>query len=266
MTQATSSPDPLEAQVRAGPLPRHVGIIMDGNGRWAEDLGRPRLEGHREGSVSVREVTRAARSLGVGALTLYAFSAQNWERPTDEVAGLMDLLCEYLESERSEILGNGIRLRAVGELDRLPRYVRQPLDALMQESAGLGGMTLTLALSYGGQEELVHAARTLAIRAAAGELDPARLTAQELEGVLWTAGLPPLDLVIRTSGEQRLSNFLLWQSAYAELVFTPLRWPAFRRDAFLRALAEFQGRERRYGLTAAQLTSTPEPTPRPRGV
>lgn len=247
MTQAPSSPDPLEAQVRAGPLPRHVGIIMDGNGRWAEDLGRPRLEGHREGSVSVREVTRAARSLGVGALTLYAFSAQNWERPTDEVAGLMDLLCEYLESERSEILGNGIRLRAVGELDRLPRYVRQPLDALMRESAGLAGMTLTLALSYGGQEELVHAARTLAIRAAAGELDPSRLTAQELEGVLWTAGLPPLDLVIRTSGEQRLSNFLLWQSAYAELVFQDVLWPDVDRCTLWAAIEEYARRDRRFG-------------------
>jgi len=257
MIQAPVPPDPLEAQVRAGALPRHVGIIMDGNGRWAEEQGLSRLEGHREGSHSVREITRTARRLGLDALTLFTFSSQNWDRPTEEVAGLMDLLREYLLNERTEILDNAIRLRAVGELDRLPRYVREPLDALVRDSAANSGMELTLAISYGGREELLHAARRLAADVASGVLDPARLSAAELEGALWTAGLPEVDLVIRTSGEQRLSNFLLWQSAYAELVFTPLRWPAFRTHAFLECVAEFQLRERRYGLTSAQVRDTP---------
>ena len=161
MTAPAVERDPLEMQVRERPLPAHVGIIMDGNGRWAEERGLPRLEGHREGSKSVREVTRTARRIGVQALTLYAFSAQNWSRPVDEVAGLMDLLREYLESERQEILENGIRLEAVGELDRLPRFVRAPLEAVREESARNRGMVLTLALSYGGQEEIAAAADAL---------------------------------------------------------------------------------------------------------
>ncbi|HZH02493.1 MAG TPA: polyprenyl diphosphate synthase, partial [Myxococcaceae bacterium] len=245
--------DALETQIRQGPLPRHVGVIMDGNGRWAERRGKPRVEGHREGSRSVREVTRAARRVGLEAITLYAFSAQNWGRPAEEVAALMALLREYLESEREEILDNGIRLNAIGDLDSLPRYVRQPLDALRADSAENGEMVLTLALSYGGREELVRAAARLVGRAARGELSEAGVTEAELESALWTHGLPPLDLVIRTSGEQRISNFLLWQAAYAELIFVETHWPEFRREAFLDCLARYQNRERRFGLTAAQL-------------
>jgi undecaprenyl diphosphate synthase len=250
---AISAAAALEHEVKARPLPRHVGIIMDGNGRWAELRGKPRLEGHREGSVSVREVTRTARRVGVQALTLYAFSAQNWARPADEVAGLMDLLREYLLSERAEILDNGIRLNAIGDVDRLPRYVREPQERLREDSAANTGMVLTLALSYGGREELLSAARKLAQDVASGALDPARLQEKDLEARLWTADLPQLDLVIRTSGEHRISNFLLWQMAYAELSFCDILWPEFRTEAFLQCLAQYQQRERRFGLTSAQV-------------
>jgi undecaprenyl diphosphate synthase len=230
-----------------------VGIIMDGNGRWAEMRGLPRVEGHREGSASVREVTRCARRVGVQALTLYAFSSQNWARPAEEVAALMDLLREYLESERAEILENGIRLNAIGEVEKLPRFVKEPLDRLRADSANNTGMVLTLALSYGGREELVQAARRVAEAASKGELTPAHLDTQAFESYLWTNGLPPLDLVVRTSGEQRISNFLLWQLAYAELCFSDVLWPDFRTEAFLRCLAQYQARERRFGLTSAQV-------------
>lgn len=242
----------LKAEVMAGKVPRHVGIIMDGNGRWAEARGLPRLEGHREGANAVRAVTRTARQIGVQALTLYAFSSQNWARPADEVAGLMALLRDYLIGERDEIMGNGIRLSAIGEIDRLPKFVREPLDSLMEESAGNTGMVLSLALSYGGREELLRAARRLMAEAQAG-LAPDALDEAQLERHLFTAGLPELDLVIRTSGEQRISNFLLWQCAYAELIFTETAWPDFREEAFLRAMLDFQTRERRFGLTGAQL-------------
>ena len=248
-----SSVSTLEQQVKERPVPRHVGIIMDGNGRWAELRGQPRLEGHREGSNSVRAVTRTARRVGVQALTLYAFSSQNWARPAEEVAGLMELLRDYLLRERDEIMENGIRLNAIGEVDRLPRYVREPLEALRAESAGHTGMVLTLALSYGGREELVHAARALAAAAKAGTVDPARLGEKDLEAQLWTQGLPPVDLIVRTSGEFRLSNFLLWQMAYAELVFSEQLWPDFRDGDFLQCLSQYQQRERRFGLTSAQV-------------
>ncbi|QDE94044.1 di-trans,poly-cis-decaprenylcistransferase [Myxococcus xanthus] len=243
----------LEQAVKARPMPRHVGIIMDGNGRWAESRGLPRLEGHREATSSVREVTRTARRLGIQALTLYAFSSQNWARPAEEVAGLMDLLREYLERERSEILDNGIRLNAIGDVDRLPRYVRDPLDRLRADSAHNTGMVLSLALSYGGREEILHAARRLAEAVARGELAAGRLEESDFEQFLWTQGLPPLDLMVRTSGELRVSNFLLWQMAYAEMCFTDALWPDFRTDEFLRCVSQYQQRERRFGLTSAQV-------------
>ncbi|GEL69793.1 isoprenyl transferase [Myxococcus virescens] len=243
----------LEQAVKARPMPRHVGIIMDGNGRWAESRGLPRLEGHREATSSVREVTRTARRLGIQALTLYAFSSQNWARPAEEVAGLMDLLREYLERERSEILDNGIRLNAIGDVDRLPRYVRDPLDRLRADSAHNTGMVLSLALSYGGREEILHAARRLAEAVERGELAAGRLEESDFEQFLWTQGLPPLDLMVRTSGELRVSNFLLWQMAYAEMCFTDALWPDFRTDEFLRCVSQYQQRERRFGLTSAQV-------------
>jgi undecaprenyl diphosphate synthase len=245
--------EPLRAAVLARPLPRHVGVIMDGNGRWAETLGLPRLEGHRKGSDAVRTTTRAARKLGLEALTLYAFSAQNWSRPPHEVEGLMDLLRDYLQSERAEILDNGIRLNAIGQLDKLPARVREPLEELRERSAKNGGMVLTLALSYGGREEIVQAARRLAEDALRGAIAPEQIDAQSFEERLWTHGLPPLELVVRTSGEVRVSNFLLWQLAYAELHLTQALWPDFGERELLLALDDFQCRERRFGLTSTQL-------------
>jgi undecaprenyl diphosphate synthase len=196
-------------------------------------------------------VTRAARRLGIEALTLYAFSMQNWSRPADEVEALMTLLVEFLEKEQPELLGNGIRLNAIGELARLPPAVRQRLEAVMAATSGGGGMTLTLALSYGGREELVHAAALAA--ASGGPVDAAAI-----EAGLWTRGLPELDLLIRTSGERRISNFLLWQAAYAELYFTDLHWPAFDERELWRAVADFQARERRFGLTGDQVAARGE--------
>jgi undecaprenyl diphosphate synthase len=241
----------LEARVKSRPLPRHVAIIMDGNGRWAEARGLPRVAGHREGSEAVRAVTRAARRVGVEALTLYAFSAENWARPDDEVGALMQLLADFLDSERAEMMANGIRLNAIGELERLPSFVRERLAAARAETAANRGMTLTLALSYGSRQEMVHAARAAA--AAKG----AALEAEDLEAALWTAGLPELDLLVRTSGERRISNFLLWQCAYAELVFSDVLWPDFRDAELFAAIADYQGRERRFGLTGAQLAGRP---------
>jgi undecaprenyl diphosphate synthase len=239
----------LKAEVAQRPLPRHVGIIMDGNGRWAAQRGLPRLEGHRKGSDSVREVTRAARRLNLPALTLYAFSAQNWSRPPDEVSGLMDLLRDYLLRERPEIMDNGIRLHAIGALDQLPPRVREPLEELRRDSANNNDMILTLALSYGGREEIIEMVR----RIAAEKLAPEEIDATAIEKRLWTAGLPPLELVVRTSGEVRVSNFLLWQLAYAEIHLTETLWPDFGELDLLLALEDFQHRERRFGKTSAQV-------------
>jgi undecaprenyl diphosphate synthase len=239
-------------------LPRHVGIIMDGNGRWAEAQGRPRLDGHRAGADSVRDITRASRQLGIEALTLYAFSSQNWARPAAEVAGLMQLLHDYLIDERAEILDNAIRLEAIGDVERLPPLVREPLDELRAASAANRGMTLTLALSYGGRESIARAVRDAVRDAIAGALRAEDVDVARFQGYLPTAGLPPLDLLIRTSGEQRISNFMLWELAYAELVFADVLWPEFRREHLHRCLEEYAARERRYGLTSAQLASDVE--------
>jgi undecaprenyl diphosphate synthase len=236
-------------------LPRHVAIIMDGNGRWAQSRSLPRVEGHRRGAKSVKEVVRAARELGLPALTLYAFSYQNWKRPADEVATLMQLLRDYVIDERPEILENGIRLVAIGDVDRLPEFVRGPLDDLIRDSAHNRAMTLCLALSYGGRESLVAAARTLCERVRRGELLPSDVTEERITETLQTNGLPQLDLLVRTSGEERLSNFLLWESAYAELYFTDTFWPDFGRDELVRALESYRGRERRFGLTREQIRS-----------
>jgi undecaprenyl diphosphate synthase len=234
-------------------LPRHIGIIMDGNGRWAEQRGLPRLEGHRVGADSVRDITRASRQLGVEALTLYAFSSQNWARPAAEVAGLMELLRDFLVSERAEIMDNGVRLEAIGDVDRLPPHVTGPLDELRAASAANQGMILTLALSYGGRESIARAMRAMAEDVATGRLQPTQVDVERVSGYLPTHRLPPLDLLIRTSGEQRVSNFLLWEIAYAELIFTEIPWPEFRREHLYRCLEQFGGRERRFGLTSDQL-------------
>jgi undecaprenyl diphosphate synthase len=234
-------------------LPRHIAIIMDGNGRWAKRRGLPRIEGHRKGADSVREITRAARELGIQALTLYAFSSQNWDRPVEEVRMLMALLRDYLVDERAEILGNEIRLTTIGNTDRLPDFVREPLYALKADSANNTGMTLCLALSYGGREAIVDAARNLVEQVLAGEIRTQDVNELSFSEALSTRSLPPLDLVIRTSGEQRLSNFLLWEAAYAELYFTDTMWPDFKRTDLMDAIGAYQGRERRYGLTSEQV-------------
>jgi undecaprenyl diphosphate synthase len=236
-------------------LPRHVAIIMDGNGRWAQEHGLPRVEGHRQGAKAVREVVRAGREAGLRALTLYAFSAQNWQRPPDEVATLMQLLRDYVVDEREEIMDNDIRLTAIGEVDRLPPFVKEPLDALVLESAGNRAMTLCLALSYGGRESIVSAARALCEAVAAGKLAPEAITEERFSASLQTGGQPQLDLLIRTSGEERLSNFLLWEAAYAELYFTDTYWPAFGKAELYEALDSFRGRERRFGRTREQIRS-----------
>jgi undecaprenyl diphosphate synthase len=236
-------------------LPRHVAIIMDGNGRWAQRRGLPRVEGHRRGAVAVRTVVRAAREIGLSALTLYAFSAQNWDRPPEEVATLMQLLRDYVIDERDEIMENDIRLIAIGDVDRLPDFVKAPLDGLMAESAGNRAMTLCLALSYGGRESLVAAAQKLAGEVARGALEPGAITEQHISSALQTNGLPRLDLLVRTSGEERLSNFLLWEAAYAELYFTETYWPDFDKEELYRALESYRGRERRFGRTREQIRS-----------
>jgi undecaprenyl diphosphate synthase len=226
---------------------------MDGNGRWAKRRGLPRIEGHRKGADSVRDITRACREIGVQALTLYAFSSQNWDRPVEEVRMLMALLRDYLVDERAEILDNQIKLTTIGNVSRLPEFVREPLDELVQASAHNTGMTLCLALSYGGREAIVDATKRLVERVQAGEIRLSDVNPLSFAEALSTAQLPELDLVIRTSGEQRLSNFLLWEVAYAELYFTDTLWPDFRRDELYEALAAFQGRERRFGLTSEQV-------------
>jgi undecaprenyl diphosphate synthase len=236
-------------------LPRHVAIIMDGNGRWAQRRGLPRIEGHRRGAKSVKEVVRAAREVGLRALTLYAFSSQNWDRPPEEVATLMQLLRDYVIDERAEIMDNGIRLIAIGDVDRLPDFVRDPLEGLMRDSSGNRAMTLCLALSYGGRESIVSAARALCELAARGTMRPEDLTEDRFSAALQTGGLPQLDLLIRTSGEERLSNFLLWEAAFAELYFTDTYWPDFGREQLLKALESFDRRERRFGLTREQIRS-----------
>lgn len=234
-------------------LPRHLAVIMDGNGRWAESRGLPRVRGHEAGAESVREITRACREAGLQALTLYSFSTENWRRPEDEVKALMGLLARYLLEERSEILDNGIRLNAIGQIDRLPIAVRAALKELMHASRNNKGMVLTLALSYGGRAEIVEAAKSLAKKAAAGRLRPDQIDEAAFAAELGTAGLPDPDLLIRTSGELRLSNFLLWQLAYAEIYVTDTLWPDFRKPELEKAFASFGTRERRFGKTSAQV-------------
>ena len=228
-------------------LPQHVAIIMDGNGRWARAQGELRTLGHKEGSRSVRKIVRACRRLGVDALTLYAFSEQNWFRPGPEVAALMELLRDYLESEREELMENGIRLRAVGRIEKLPAFVRDVLDPLIADTSQNDGMTLSLALSYGGREEILDATRMLAERVRSGALTPDAIDERSFETLLPSLDVGRVDLLIRTGGEQRISNFLLWGAAYAELYFTDRLWPDFVEDDLYAALAAYQQRDRRFG-------------------
>ena len=228
-------------------IPHHIAIIMDGNGRWAHARGLPRVFGHRAGADAVRRTVEACCELGVGALTLYAFSWENWDRPSEEIRDLMGLLVEFIRRETPTMHRNQVRLRAIGRLHELPPDVLQHLEQAMAETAAHARMTLTLALSYGGRQEIVDAVRHLASLAAAGRLQPGQIDEACFTQALSTAGVPDPDLVIRTSGEQRLSNFLLWQSSYAELYVTPKLWPEFGKADLLEALAEYERRERRFG-------------------
>ncbi len=243
---AESSPD-----IRL--VPAHVAIVMDGNGRWAEERNRPRLFGHKAGVDSVRTVVETAREIGVRHLTLYAFSTENWRRPSFEVKGLMALLKSYLQSELATMLKNDIHLMGIGQQDRLPADVRKTLDMVTAKTAHCTSMTLNLALSYGSRREIVRAARQLAGKCVSGELAVRDLNEELLGSHLYTAGQPDPDLFIRTGGERRLSNFLLWQVSYAELYFTDSKWPEFGREQFLEAVAVYGTRQRRFGKTGAQL-------------
>lgn len=228
-------------------LPRHVAIIMDGNGRWAAARRMPRAMGHRAGVEAVRTVTRAARALGIEALTLYAFSSENWRRPAEEIGGLMKLLKLFIRNDLAELVRENVRLRVLGDYRRFPEDVVALIDDALARTAGNSGPILAIALNYGAQAELVEAARALAERAARGAIDPASIDADAIEAQLATRDLPPLDLMIRTSGEQRLSNFLLWQAAYAELLFVDTLWPDFGADELAAAVEAFGQRQRRYG-------------------
>jgi undecaprenyl diphosphate synthase len=235
-------------------LPRHVAIIMDGNGRWARARGEARTKGHEAGAESVRAVVRACRERGVEVLTLYSFSTENWNRPPDEIAALMALLKRYVMQERSELMEKGIRVQVIGQLLRLPIFVRKPLQLLCKDSARNADMVLNLALSYGGRADIVDSMRHVARDVKSGLIDPDAITENLISDRLSTAGLPDPDLVIRTSGELRLSNFLLWQMAYSEFFVTDTLWPDFREPHLDEAFAAYAARKRRFGKTDAQVS------------
>jgi len=235
-------------------FPAHIAIIMDGNGRWAESRGLPRILGHRAGAEAVRRVAEASCELGIRALTLYAFSWENWNRPTEEIHELMGLLDEFLASEAQRLQHNQIRLRAIGRLHELPPGVLAHLQGLMDQTAHCSRMTLTLALSYGGRQEIVDATRRIAQAVQAGQLALEAIDEAVFTRSLYLPDLPDPDLLIRTSGEQRISNFLLWQISYCELYVTPTLWPDFTKDELAEAILSYQQRERRFGKTHAQLS------------
>jgi len=228
-------------------VPQHVAIIMDGNGRWAEQRGLPRIAGHREGARRVRGTVQACSDAGVKALTLYSFSSENWKRPAEEVDALMELARHHLQLERQMMLANNIRFRRIGRREGLHPAVLAEFDRTEDETGSCTGMTLCLAMNYGSRQEIVDGVRTLAQRVRRGELDPAAIDEQSIAGVMGTHGLPDPDLLIRTAGERRLSNFLLWQISYAELWVTDVLWPEFREPELAAALADFARRRRTYG-------------------
>ncbi|MFA6899534.1 MAG: isoprenyl transferase [Desulfurivibrionaceae bacterium] len=236
--------------------PRHVAIIMDGNGRWAEQQGKPRIMGHRAGVESVQDIVRTARELGIGVLTLYAFSTENWKRPPLEVQALMGLLKTFLESELATMVHNNVSLRCIGQKDRIPPEVREVMERVIRKTAGNTGLILNLALSYGGRNEITQAVQAIARKCLDGALSPEAIDQAVLEQHLYTAGLPDPDLMIRTGGETRLSNFLLWQLSYAELYFSEILWPDFRKQDLLTAILDFQKRQRRFGKTGEQADQT----------
>ena len=228
-------------------LPKHVAIIMDGNGRWAKRRGISRVKGHEKGSEAVRTVVRTSRELGIPWLTLYAFSEENWKRPKTEIKALMRLLKRFVKSECQEMMDNGIRLQTIGRIEKLPRDTRSHILETMEKTAMNRRMVLTLALSYGGRQEIIDAVRSLAREIETHKIGSAEISEQLLQDHLYTRGMPDPDLLIRTSGEHRISNFLLWQIAYTEIYNTPALWPDFTKEDYLLALADFGKRERRFG-------------------
>ena len=251
------NPEIME-EIDKGKLPHHIAIIMDGNGRWAKKKFLNRIGGHVKGVNAVREVVTACRELGIKVLTLYAFSIENWKRPADEVNALMGLLKEYLLKECVEMVQNNIRLNAIGRIEDLSLDVQTTLRETMKKTERCDGMILNLALSYGGRSEILHAVQGILSDFQRGKVKPDEITIQRFSQYLWTHGIPDPDLLIRTSGEFRISNFLLWQIAYTELYVTDTLWPDFDRKELLKAIADYQSRERRFGLTSEQLNGREE--------
>jgi undecaprenyl diphosphate synthase len=237
-------------------LPRHIALILDGNGRWANRRGLPRTKGHEHGANAVRTAVRGAHERNIGCLTLYAFSVNNWSRPKEEVEALLRICTEFAEGERADLVRRGVRVRIVGELEDVPTRTRRAMERLIEDTAGGTAMTLALALNYGGRRDMVNAMRALAIRARAGLVMPEEIDELSLRSFLTTTDLPDPDLIIRTGGEKRLSDFLLFESAYAELFFTETYWPDFTEATLDEALAAFARRQRRYGRTGSQVAAS----------
>lgn len=240
-------------RLEPGKIPQHVAVIMDGNGRWARQRNRPRVFGHRKGVEAIRSTLRAARKAGVRYLTLYAFSTENWNRPEREVNALMELLVSSLRKETAELLQEGVRIGVIGNVEQLPSVCRRELLEAMRLTEKNDTLQMNLALSYSGRWDVLQAVRSLAARAVQGELDPASIDEASFGQALSTSGIPDPELLIRTSGEYRISNFLLWQTAYSELYFTPTLWPDFGEEEFYTALLDYQNRERRFGKTSEQI-------------
>jgi undecaprenyl diphosphate synthase len=252
--QATGQDKILQDQLRSsGVIPRHIAIIMDGNGRWAKKRGMPRIAGHAEGVESVRDTVEACGQLGVGFLTLYAFSTENWKRPKEEVSLLMRLLLKALKDETDRLNNNNVRLQAIGDIGALPSEVEQELCDDIEKTRDNTGLTLTLALSYSGRWDLTQAVRAMIRDAAAGKLSESEVNEAFIGQRLSTAGMPDPDLMVRTSGEFRISNFLLWELAYSEIYITEKYWPGFRREELYAAIGDYQKRERRFGMVSEQL-------------
>lgn len=245
----------IKSKINLNKLPKHIAVIMDGNGRWAKTHGMPRVFGHRNGVKAVRETTEAAAELGIEYLTLYAFSTENWNRPRLEVDALMSLLVDTVNKEMGTLTKNNIRLQAIGDLSKLPRRTYNALVQGIERTKNNDRMTLVLALNYSSKWEILNAVNALANRTKKGELEPGEISEEDFNNALATSGMPNPELLIRTSGERRLSNFLLWQLAYAEFYFTPTFWPEFRRDDLYKAIVDYQNRERRFGKISEQLVS-----------
>ncbi len=243
----------LKEHIDLQQLPRHIAIIMDGNGRWAKEKGQDRLYGHFHGVESVRDIVEGCAELGVEYLTLYAFSTENWDRPEYEVTGLMELLVDTIRKETETLNKNNIKLHVIGDMNMLPEYARKELNESLEITGNNTGLNLVMALSYSSRWELVQAVKHIAEDVRAGNIDPAAITQDTLQKYLVTSNLPDPELMIRTSGEYRISNFLLYQLAYAELYFTNVRWPDFRKENLYEAILDFQRRERRFGKTSEQI-------------